>query len=87
MQGWQLLIHTSQESFEAVVTGQQKQGSGNTTQTQSQPNELARTNPLGSLAAAAQGLSVQLHATEIMAELVGNIFRGGFCSWSPAQVD
>lgn len=84
MQGWQLLIHTSHESFEAVMTGQQRQAAASTSQPQSQPNELARGSFLGSLAAAVQGLSVQLHATEIMAELVGNIFRGGFCSSLPA---
>jgi len=35
---------------------------------------------MGSLAAAAQGLSIQLHATEVVAELVGNIFPGEYGS-------
>jgi len=35
---------------------------------------------MGSLAAAAQGLSIQLHATEVVAELVGNIFPGEYAS-------
>ncbi|KAA6426735.1 MAG: vacuolar sorting-associated 13F-like [Trebouxia sp. A1-2] len=78
LEGWQLLIHTSYESIEAVLKGQQQphQQASSTQPSQHDPNQLARSRSMGSLAAAAQGLSIQLHATEVVAELVGNIFPG-----------
>jgi len=82
LQGWQLLIHTSYESIEAVLKGQQQphQQASSTQRSQHDPNQLARSSSMGSLAAAAQGLSIQLHATEVVAELVGNIFPGEYAS-------
>jgi len=77
LQGWQLLIHTSYESIEAVMKGQQQPQQASSTQpSQHDSSQLARSRSMGSLAAAAQGLSIQLHATEVVAELVGNIFPG-----------
>ncbi|DBA81627.1 TPA: hypothetical protein ACH3X1_007382 [Trebouxia sp. C0004] len=77
LEGWQLLIYTSYESIEAVMKGQQPhQQASSTHPSQHDPNQLARSRSMDSLAAAAQGLSIQLHATEVVAELVGNIFPG-----------
>ncbi|KAL0051145.1 hypothetical protein WJX82_002690 [Trebouxia sp. C0006] len=78
LEGWQLLIHTSYESIEAVMKGQQQphQQASSTQPSQHDPSQLAMSRSMGSLAAAAQGLSIQLHATEVVAELVGNIFPG-----------
>ena len=77
LQGWQLLITTSHECFESVVKGQQQPQPH--TSTQMQPDqELIDSSASFVSAAAAVGshTSVQLHATEVVAELVANISRG-----------
>ena len=76
LQGWQLLITTSQECFESVIKGQQRPQPH--TRAQMQPDQEPNSSASFMAAAAAVGshTSVQLHATEVVAELVANISRG-----------
>ena len=79
LQGWQLLIHSCQESFEAVMRGQQlpQQPPTQGHQIRGRDSHQGSTRSLATaLTAAAQGLSIQLHSTEIVAELVANTVPG-----------
>ena len=62
VQGWQLLIHSSMECLAAIQKGQQRPADTST----------ASTSGLAGTAASLSKMSVQLHATELVAELVAN---------------
>lgn len=75
-QGWQLLITTSQECFESVVKGQQRPQHHPSAQMQSGPDPNTSNSLMAAAAVVGSHTSVQLHATEVEAELVANITRG-----------
>ena len=78
LQGWQLLIFSTNECLTAVLKGQQQphQHFTNAHPGRGQSSQQPSSGHFAPLAAV-QGLSVQLHATEIVAELVANTSQGG----------
>lgn len=66
LQGWQLLIHSSMECLAAIHAGQQQPQPVNSASTASTSDETSMVASLGSK------VSVQLHATQLVAELIAN---------------
>ena len=76
LQGWQLLITTSQECFESLVKGQQRPQPHTSAQMQRGQAPNSSASLMSAAAAVGSYISVQLHATEVVAEMVANISRG-----------
>ena len=77
LQGWQLLIKSAQECLDSLVKGQQQpQLQGRSLQAQPLQSPTPHSSWMTTATAVGAHTSVQLHATEILAELVANISRG-----------